>query len=419
MRTAASVPIVLLVLWVAARGGQPAAPVADLARQEQSAFLETLRELVSIDSGSRDVDGLARISHVIAARLRELGGNVEFVEPSDGARFEDTPERIGRMVLARFGGTGTARILLLAHMDTVYERGTAARQPFRLEGNRAYGAGIADDKHGVALILHTVAMLRAMDFREYGRLTVLINADEEISSPGSRSLIAQLGREHDVVFSCESGGAEGNDRLQLATAGIGDILLTVTGRAAHAGVAPEEGRNAFYELAHQVLQLRDLSDASSGRKVNWTVASAGTVRNAIPALARAVADVRVRRESDWDALEDAVRRRVARQLVPDTDVNVVFERRRPPLAPTDASRRLATRAQKIYAELGLTLSVTDEGTGGGTDAAIAAMDSQAAVVEGFGLQGQGMHSDDEEFVLVGSIVPRLFLLTRMIVDVSR
>jgi glutamate carboxypeptidase len=393
--------------------------VEDLARQEQSAFLETLRELVSIDSGSRDLEGLERISQVIATRLRALGGDVQLVEPGDGARFEDTPERIGRMVLARFEGTGTARILLLAHMDTVYERGTAARQPFRLEGDRVYGAGIADDKHGIALILHALSMLRALDFREYGKLTILINADEEISSPGSRGLIARLGREHDVVFSCESGGAEGDDRLQLATAGIGDILLTITGRAAHAGVAPEEGRNAFYELAHQVLQLRDLSDPSTGRKVNWTLASAGTVRNAIPARARAVADVRVRRESDWDALEAAVRRRIAQQLVPGTDVEVVFERRRPPLAPTDGSRRLAARAQQIYAELGLTLSVIDEGTGGGTDAAIAAIDSGAAVLEGFGLRGQGMHSDDEEFVVVGSIVPRLFLLTRMIVDVSR
>ena len=409
----------LLALWMAADGGQPAASVEDLARQEQGAFLDTLRELVSIDSGSRDLEGLERISRVVAARLRELGGEVELVEPGDGARFEDTPERIGRMVLARFEGTGTARILLLAHMDTVYERGTAARQPFRLEDDRAYGAGIADDKHGVALILHTVAMLRALDFRGYGKLTVLINADEEISSPGSRGLIARLGRAHDVVLSCESGGARGDDRLQLATAGIGDILLTVNGRAAHAGVAPEEGRNAFYELAHQVLQLRDLSDPSSGRKVNWTVASAGTVRNAIPAVAHAVADVRVRRESDWDALENAVRRRIAKQLVPGTDVKVVFERRRPPLAPTEASRVLAARAQQIYAELGLTLSVIDEGTGGGTDAAIAAMDSPAPVVEGFGLQGQGMHSDDEEFVLVGSIVPRLFLLTRIIMDVSR
>jgi len=409
---------VALILLPSALRGRSADAVLELARQEQAPLLETLRELVSIESGSRDIAGLNRIADVIAGRLRALGGDVQFVEPSGVVRFEDTPAQIGRMVLARFRGTGTARILLLAHMDTVYDTGMMARQPFRIEGDRAYGPGIADDKHGVAVILHTLAILRAMDFRAYGALTVLINGDEEISSPGSRGLVTRLGREHDVVLSCESGGPEGDDRIQLATAGIGDVLLTVTGRASHAGVAPEQGRNALYELAHQILRMRDLSDPASGVKLNWTVASAGSVRNVIPASARAVADVRVRHVSDWDGLEARVRERVADRLIPDTTVEVVVERRRPPLEPTEASRRVAERARRIYAEVGRTLTVTSEKTGGGTDAAIAAIESRAAVVEGLGLQGYGMHSSEAEFIYLRSIVPRLYLLTGLITDVA-
>ena len=170
-----------------------------------------------------------------------------------------TPEKIGKMVRATFAGSGTKKILLIAHMDTVYQRGMLAKQPFRVAGERAYGVGIADDKQGIALILHTLAMLKAMDFRRYGTLTVLINADEEISSPGSRSLITKLGREHDAVFSLESSLAD-SDKLALATAGIASVTLTVEGKASHAGAAPEKGVNALYELAHQVLQTRDLSD---------------------------------------------------------------------------------------------------------------------------------------------------------------
>ena len=113
------------------------------------------------------------------------------------------------MVLARFKGTGTRRILLLAHMDTVYESGMGAKQPFRIDGDRAYGLGIADDKQGVALILHTLAMLQAMKFQQYGMLTVLITGDEEISAPGSRGVLTRLGREHDVVLSAEGGGPAG------------------------------------------------------------------------------------------------------------------------------------------------------------------------------------------------------------------
>src|SRR5262249_551432 len=155
--------------------------------------------------------------------------------------------------------------------------GMLAQQPFRLDGNHAYGLGIADDKNGIALILHTLATLREMNFRDYGVLTVLINADEEVSSPGSRATLAKLGSEQDAVFSCEGSLVE-SDRLSLTTAGIAAVNLSVKGRASHAGQAPERGRNALYELAHQILQTRDLSDPEVGIKMNWTLARAGTNR---------------------------------------------------------------------------------------------------------------------------------------------
>src|SRR4029077_6490441 len=205
-----------------------------------------------------------------------------------------TPRQIGKMVQARFTGTGTAKIMLIAHMDTVYQRGMLGRQPFRIDGNRAYGLGIADDKHGIALILHTLAILREMNFRDFGRITVLITGDEGTSSAGSRATLTRLGGEHDVVFSCEGSPVE-SDQLSLTTAGIAAVVLNVKGRASHAGAAPERGRNALYELAHQILQTRDLSDPAIGLKMNWTIASAGTNRNVIPANASAAADVRVLR----------------------------------------------------------------------------------------------------------------------------
>lgn len=417
MRIVALVVLALFLATTAIRS-QADDRVLKLAGAQRAALLDTLRELVSIESGSHDIAGLNRISDVIAGRLRALGGTVRFVEPADVVRFDDTPPQIGRAVLATFTGTGTRKILLLAHMDTVYERGMAAQQPFRVDGDRAYGLGVADDKNGVAVILHTVALLQALGFRDYGTLTVLINGDEEISSPGSRSTITRLGKEHDLVISCEGGGGSGDGNVRLATSGNGDVILRVTGRASHAGSAPEQGRNALYELAHQIMQMRDLSDPASGLKMNWTVASAGTVRNIIPAAATAMADVRVQRVSDWDVIERRVRERAATTLVPDTRVEIIVERRRPPLVPTAASRVLGDRAKKLMADLGKTLQVTLEGTGGGTDAAIAALDTRTPVLEGFGLVGAGAHSSDAEFIYVSSIEPRLYLLSRMIMDAS-
>src|SRR5215470_9699611 len=189
-------------LATAARAA-PVEQVQSLATREKAPLLDTLKDLVSIESGSQDREGLDRISALIADRLKALGGQVEFVEPdpADIYRMVDTPKQIGRMVLARFTGTGTRKILLIAHMDTVYHRGMLAQQPFRIDGNRAYGLAIADDKQGIALIIHALTMLKAMDFRDYGLITVLINADEEVSSPGSRATLSRLGAEHDAVFS--------------------------------------------------------------------------------------------------------------------------------------------------------------------------------------------------------------------------
>jgi glutamate carboxypeptidase len=410
---------VLLAIAVSGlAAAQPLEPVLSLAKKERPALLDTLKDLVSIETGSRDLEGLDRAAELIAARLRALAGKVELVDPSaDAYRMEDTPARIGKIVHARFEGKGTKKILLLAHMDTVYLRGMLAKQPFRIDGNRAYGLGISDDKQGIAVILHAIAMLKAMDFRGYGLITVLVNADEEMSSPGSRHLLTRLGAEHDAVLSCESSRVD-SDKLALATSGIASVILKVKGHASHAGSAPELGRNALYEAAHQILQTRDLSNPATGLKMNWTLMSAGTNRNVIPADAVATADVRVLRVSDYDGIERAVRERIMNKLIPETQVEMTFERRRPPLEATPASRALGEHARRIYAELGRKLAVDTVAEGGGTDAAFASLNTKAPVLERFGLQGFGAHSNDAEYVALDSIEPRLYLLARLIMDVS-
>ena len=400
-----------------AASAAPVAAVEALARQEQQPLLDTLRDLVSIESGSGDSEGLAQIAGLIAERLRQLGGKVEVVPPSDVFRMDDTPAKTGAMVRAEWQGTGSKKVLLIAHMDTVYLRGMLKEQPFRIAGDRAYGLGIADDKQGVALILHVVALLNKLGFKDYGTLTVLINGDEEISSPGSRSTITRTASSQDAVFSFEGGGSDGG--LRLATSGIGSAYLSVEGKSSHAGARPEGGINALYELAHQLLQMKDLSQNDKGLKLNWTVAQAGSNRNVIPARATAQADARALRVADFDQLQVALQERVKRQLVADAKVQLKFEVRRPPLEATAASRRLAAQGQAIYDELGMPMKVYDVASGGGTDAAFAALQTRAAVIEGFGLSGFGAHSNDAEYVEIGTIVPRLYLATRMIIDVAQ
>ncbi|MDR6153289.1 glutamate carboxypeptidase [Acidovorax delafieldii] len=397
-----------------------AAPVADvhaLAQKEQQPLLDTLRDLVHIESGSKDIEGLNQIAERIAGQLKQLGGTVDVLQTSDIYRLDDTPEKVGPAVQAVFKGTGSKKIMLIAHMDTVYLKGMLKGQPFRIDGDRAYGLGISDDKQGIALIIHTVALLQKLNFKDYGTLTVLINGDEEISSPGWRSTITRVAAEQDVVFSFEGGGTDGT--LRLATSGIGAAYLTVQGKASHAGAKPEDGVNALYELSHQLLQMKDLSKTDEGLKLNWTVSKAGTNRNVIPAEATAQADARALRVADFDGLEKSLQEKVKSKLLPASKVDVKFEVRRPPLEASDASRRVAGYGKVIYQELGMSLNVVEKATGGGTDAAFAALKTKGAVVEGMGLSGYGAHSNDAEYVQINTIVPRLYLATRMIMDISR
>ena len=409
---------ILLLVISSSAFAAPLQPVFSTVEKEYDAFLSTLKDLVSIESGSRDREGLDKISALIFQRLEALGARVEFIEPDQSMyRMHDTPDRPGRMVKAELIGSGTKKILLIAHMDTVYLKGMLAKQPFRVDGDRAYGLGISDDKQGIALILHTLSALQKIDFNSYGKITVLINGDEEISSPASRSYLSALGAAHDATFSCEASQAK-SDRLALTTAGIGAVNLNIVGKASHAGAAPELGRNALEELSFQIQQMRHLSNPKEGIKMNWTLATAGTNRNVIPATAFATADVRVMKKEDFDLIERQVQERIKTQQIPEAKVLMSFERRRPPLVASSQSLRMAEHAKRIYTELGKDLVLGLTAAGGGTDAAFAALNTQSPVIESMGVQGFGAHSNDDEYILLSSITPRMYLLTRLIMDIS-
>jgi glutamate carboxypeptidase len=396
------------------------AKVAALAKAESKPALETIARLVEIESGSRDLEGLAKIEGLIANQLRGLGMQVDIL-PASAPEFHPSLKgaKLGNMVYGRLKGKGTKRILLIAHMDTVYLKGMGAAQPFRVEGERAYGLGISDDKGGVGLILHTVSMLRQLNFDAFGELAVLINGDEEIGSPGSAPTLVKLGAEYDAVYSFEGGGNPKNDHVRLATSSIAIATLKVTGRASHAGANPEGGRNALYELAHQIMQTRQLGNAAKGLKINWTVAQAGAVRNVIPASAEATADIRALANEDLDEIEAALRKAIENKLIPDTQVELNFLRSRPAFKANPASLATAKHAATVYQEIGKELKILERATGGGTDAAFVAINAKGAVLESFGTLGFGAHSNDHEYIFIESLESRLYLATRMVMDMAQ
>jgi glutamate carboxypeptidase len=399
----------------AAHAQSSAAIQAKVAEQVQP-LLGTLKELVSVESGSRDLEGLATMANLVSERLKAAGMTVQLL-PAKAPDFHPQLKgaTVGSMVYATRTGSGKRKVLLIAHMDTVYTKGMAARQPFRVEGDKAWGLGISDDKGGVALALHTVQLLDQLGFKDYAQLGVLINADEEIGSPGSGAMLTQLGSEYDAVFSFEGAGFQ-EDYVRLATSSIAIVEMKVTGKASHAGSAPERGRNALVEMAYQILKTRNFGNADKGLKINWTVANSGETRNVIPASAVALADVRALVNEDMDALEARLKDAVKDKLIADTTIELSFYRSRPAFVSNAVSRTLAQHAQKVYQELGRKLDVRDRATGGGTDAAFAGLRPKGGVLESFGLRGFGAHSNDDEYIFIDSIAPRLYLSTRMVMD---
>lgn len=376
-----------------------------LAAAEVPGALVELQRLVEQPSGSRDPAGLQAMIDHLAARLKELGADV---------RRQRVPPATGEMLVATLLGQGTSRILLLAHMDTVYPADTGDRWKFHINGQHAIGPGVIDDKGGLVVMLHGLDMLRKLDFRKFGVITVAINTDEEIGSPGSRGLIAALGAQHEYVLSFEPGGRQ---RL-IATSGIATLHMHVEGRAAHAGVSPELGRNALVETADIMRQTSGWSLPDKGFKFNWTMATAGTVHNIIPAHAELTADVRYIDEADVQQLLTRLKTLASRPFVPDTTVSFDLERNRPPMRPTVGARALARMAQDAGAEIGFPVTVLDRPFGGGSDAAYAAVSGHAGVVESFGVGGGDGHSEGKEYMEMDTLEPSLYIFARTIMQLS-
>lgn len=415
-RTALCTATLMLGLGAAsapARAAMADAALRAAATKEQAAVIDTLRDLVTVESGSTDHEGVAMLMTYLDKRLRALDAKVDRVASATGG-----PD----MVRGVFTGKGTLRVMLIAHADTVYDRGILTREPYNRKGNLLYGPGIADDKGGIAVILHALALLKARGWNDYATVTVLFNPDEEIGSPGSGETIATLAGQQDVVLSFEPSPAKAvieHEGVLLSAAGTSQVRMTVQGLSAHAGAAPEQGRNALVELAHQLVQTRDVATGVPGAQLNWTTASAGTARNQIPERAEAGGDARVMQADSNDNLLAALQAKVKEsKLVPDTTTTVTLEPLRPIYVAGERGRALADLARSIYAELDGRQLLMHPTTNGGTDAGFAGRSGKAAVLEGLGLAGWGYHARNE-YIEIDSIPPRLYLASRMLIELGK
>ena len=377
------------------------------AEAHRAGALDLLKTIVDIDSGSGDIAGGQRVEEVLAERLKAAGAEIHS-EPAE-------VNTVAPNLLAVFHGTGKAKVLIIAHIDTVFGPGTVAKRPFRIEGDRAYGPGVGDEKAGVVNAVTALEILHELGFKDYATLTLLIDGSEELGSPGSTELIKRLAKQSDVEFNMEPGDPP--DALTVWRKGADSILLQVRGRAAHAGMVPQNGRNAAIELVHQLASLQDrFPHSGDGPTVNLTLIKAGDRGNIIPDFAQASFDVRFRQPSQFDEVLSKMKAGLAPPIVPDTTVTVLDERSSyPPLIENPQTDALGRRAQAIYGELGRSIALS--GNGGASESAVASSVGTPAL-DGLGFVGEGFHTDHES-VDLNLATPRLYLFTRMLMEACR
>jgi glutamate carboxypeptidase len=407
-----TVTIAAGVALLSLAGAAPAAAQRDKAvyravEASRPAAIELLKRIVDIDSGSGDIAGGERVEAILSAPLQAAGAVVRTV-PAEVSG-------VAPNLVAVFHGSGKARVLIIAHVDTVFSPGTVAKRPFRIEGNHAYGPGVGDEKGGVVNAVTALEILHQLGFKDYATITLLLDASEELGSPGSTKLIETLARQSDVEFNMEPGDPP--DALTVWRKGAGDIVIQVHGRAAHAGMVPQNGRNAAVELVHQLGALQDrFPHSGDGITVNLTGIRAGSRTNIIPDFAEATFDVRFRKPGDFPAILSRMKSSLAPTSVPDTTVTIASEGSAyPPLIDNAQVAALGHRAQEIYAELGKTIALS--GNGGASESAVA-MSVGTPALDGLGFVGAGFHTD-HEWIDLGSVTPRLYLFTRLLMEMAR
>jgi glutamate carboxypeptidase len=366
-------------------------------------FLDELATLSMIDCGTYNKAGVDEVGAYFHAKLSALGMHVD-VEPHPA---------LGDTLIGRWRGSGTKRLLLVGHLDTVYPDGWPQAHPFKIDGDTAHGPGTADMKAGLLAGLYALHALHDSGFDEFAEIAFVLNSDEEIGSPATSGIIEREAQGCDAVLVLECGRENGD--IVSARKGIAKFTLQVQGRSAHAGVDPERGRNAILELAHQVIAAQSLNGTVPGAIINVGVISGGMKVNVVPAEAEAQIDIRATDRVGIDAIIAALHACAARTTVPDSLVTLSGGVLRPPMEKTAATARLVELCQQVAHELGF--QVNDAATGGASDANFTASLGVPSL-DGLGPVGGQDHSPDE-YIQISSIVPRTTMLAALILSIAQ
>lgn len=364
-----------------------------------SSSLDTLFSWIRTESPTHDVAGVNLMMDLVVAQMKDAPVAVERVRGEQG---------LGDALILRAGPQrDEPGILVMSHLDTVHPVGTIEKDlPLKVDGDRLYGPGIYDMKGGAYFCLEA--------FKEVARngnaarpMIFLVTPDEEIGSPMTRPIIEDFGRRS--AFALVTEPARDGGKIVTSRKGVGRFDVHVEGRPAHAGSRHQDGRNAIYEAARQILAIEAMTDYARGVTTTVGMVSGGTAVNTIPQHCHFPVDLRVETVADGEALTAAIIG--LKPHNPDMRVTVTGDMNRPPYERSEGTSKLFDHARTLAADIGFDL-VSSPRAGGGSDGNFTAAIG-IPTLDGLGIDGDGAHTL-QEYGLISSIAPRQALMKRLL-----
>jgi glutamate carboxypeptidase len=366
--------------------------ITDWLASQRQAMIDLLRDVVNIDSGSYDKEGVDAVGARFAQHFAEHG--IPCRRESHGTFGDAIHAEVAKP------GSNEKPVLLMGHRDTVFSKGEAGRRPFTIRDQRAYGPGVADMKAGLVMNVFVAAA-----FQKFGGsphpIKVLITSDEEIASPSSRPVIEREGRAARAVYNSEPGRPTGN----IVTSRKGGIFMHfgITGKAAHSGANFAAGVSAIGELAHKIVQIHALTDLTRGITLNVGLVSGGQSVNTTAPYAEGQIDLRYIDPTDRATVMAEIERIIATPSVPGTSAVLTIKGEFLPAVQSAESRALFEGYQQAARQAGLT-TLQGEFSGGCADSGFTAAVGTPTIC-GVGPVG-GLAHTPEEYLELDSIVPR-------------
>jgi len=371
--------------------------VGDLEDKQQE-MINLLEILVNIDSGSNFKEGVDKVGEVLKNEYESIGFSCKVMEE----------KKVGNHLILQDKTGNNPSILLIAHMDTVFKKGTVNDRPFYIQNNRAYGPGVADMKGSQVTLLYAMKYLKARYPESLKKVIILLNSDEEIGSPTSRKIIEELSRNVEYALVMEPARKDGS--LVTSRRGGGTYKLKIKGKSAHSGVAPEDGHSAIEEMGHKIVKLSELTNHDKGISINVGKVTGGEATNVVADTATLLVDVRVSNDEQSESIEQQIEEICETPDVQGTEIELTGGIRRPPMELDQENRELLNIIKNVGESLNIEVSHTH--TGGGSDASFPSH-LGVATVDGLGPVGGEMHSE-KEYLEIDSITERTILLAETI-----